>query len=94
MLTASQHFDSAHPDGESSIIDIAYQGTCIRGKLDTIEQFRQDERPEVASFYSFERFADVLDSGLSTDYFGEMPIKDRESLLAGIELFYPEDPVS
>lgn len=90
MLTASQHFDNAHPDGDNSIIDVVYQGTCLRCKLDTIDLFSQDSRSEVASFYSLERFAQVLDIGLSTDYFGEMPIKDKGSLLAGIDLFYPD----
>ncbi len=38
LLTAAQHLQRAHPNGNTSIIDRAYQQTCLLCKADTIEK--------------------------------------------------------
>lgn len=92
MLTAAQHMGSAHQNGKTSTIDLDYQYKCLVSKLRRIQEYSVNSNPEVAHFYSLERFASVLDIGLETDYFKTLPFLDFAPIESGLDLFYPDHP--
>lgn len=64
-LTPNQHFNLAHPNNKTNIIDPHYQLICLISKLDSIEM---DCRRNLYN-YSYEDFIKVLNTGFNTKKF-------------------------
>ena len=86
-LTTAQHMQEAHPNGNTRVVDRAFQYTCLIAKTDSVRRnlLGLDGAPE---FYSFDSFMYVLDEGLETDYFQRLPYGDFNSVVQGIEINY------
>ncbi len=83
-LTSGQHLQAAHPNGNTSIIDPAYQYTCLIAKTESIRKNIMSNHGEPV-IYNFDDFMYVLDVGLKTDYFEALPSCDFNAVLTGIE---------
>lgn len=83
-LTPGQHLGMAHPNGDTSRIDPSYQYTCLLSKSRSIERnvLGQCGPP---GFYDFSKFVFVLNTGLSTDVFDEIPNNDFRGLRSQID---------
>lgn len=86
-LTSGQHLQAAHPNGNTSIIDQAYQYTCLIAKTESIRSNIMSNHGEPI-IYDFNDFMHVLDIGLRTDYFGALPYCDFNAVLTGVEFNY------
>ena len=86
-LTSGQHLQKAHPAGNTQRIDVAYQYTCLICKTDSIRKNILEDFGE--PLYSFEDYMFVLDTGLSTDYFGALAENDFSAVLTGIDTNFP-----
>jgi len=64
-LTPTQHFNKAHPNNHTYIIDEDYQEILLKAKAGTIkEDLTRSDEP----IYSFENFITVINVGFNTDY--------------------------
>jgi hypothetical protein len=86
-LTSGQHLQKAHPNGNTGTIDRDYQYTCLIFKTDSIRK-NLIENEEESVIYDFNDFMHVLDIGLNTDYFTQLPTNDFGSVVNGIEFNY------
>lgn len=86
-LTSGQHLQAAHPNGNTSVIDLGYQYTCLIAKTESIRKNIMSNHGEPV-IYNFEGFMYVLDVGLKTDYFEALASNDFNSVLTGIEFNY------
>lgn len=64
-LTPTQHYNMAHPNNRTSVVDLDYQIVCLLCKLDSIEINNRNGKDD----YSLVEFTNVLNTGLGTDYF-------------------------
>jgi len=64
-LTPSQHYNLAHSNNNTSVVDPDYQIVCLLCKLDSIEINFQNGQDD----YSLKEFTNVLNTGLGTTYF-------------------------
>jgi len=87
-LTSGQHLQAAHPNGNTSVVDQAYQYTCLIAKTESIRKNILSNIGEPV-IYHFDTFMYVLDVGLRTDYFESLPNCDFNSVITGIEFNYP-----
>jgi len=86
-LNAVQHYQKAHPDGNTSAIDKEYQYLCLVSKTNSIKRNLASGTGETV-IYKYEDFMYVLDVGLSTDYFSALNNCDFNSVLTGIDKYY------
>lgn len=86
-LTSGQHLQAAHPNGNTRVIDVDYQYTCLIAKTESIRRNIMNNQGEPI-IYNFEAFMYVLDVGLRTDYFEALPSCDFNSVITGIEFNY------
>ena len=86
-LTPTQHFTLAHPGNNTSKISPEFQYSCLLSKNETIRKniMLGFGKPD---FYSFSKFAFVLDVGFATDYFQNIPNNDFSSVRSGIDAQY------
>lgn len=86
-LTAGQHLQTAHPNGNTQIIDRSFQYLCLVCKTGSIKEniLGNSGAPVI---YSFESFAHVLSVGLGDPAFEQFEENDFESILNLIELKY------
>lgn len=84
-LTPTQHFNYAHPNGNTQVINKEYQHICLLAKSDTI---RADLEEHKEPIYSFEKFLYVLFTGLELESFMEIEYGDYDGLIAAINLAY------
>jgi len=78
LLTPSQHFNFAHPQGNTQKISIPYQLVCLLSKLDSIEEseFWADD------FYDLNKFKKVINTGLDKELLkAGMSFQDIKNLL-------------
>lgn len=68
-LTPSQHFQKAHPDGNTRIIDKGFQQICLLAKADHIEENIKHGQEVI---YSFDNFKFVLSVGFDNNEFEEV----------------------
>ena len=70
-LTANQHFLMAHPNNKTYIIDSDFQYICLIAKCTSIMKSLTEENHGNSgnSFYSFENFKFVLNTGFKTNQF-------------------------
>ena len=86
-LTSGQHYQKAHPDGNTSAIDKDYQYLCLVSKTNSIKRNLVDSSSETI-IYKYEDFMFVLNVGLNTDYFSGLHDCDFNSVLTGIDKYY------
>lgn len=85
-LTPTQHFNYAHPMGNTSCIDKKYQYYCLIAKIDMIfKNLTSEELPEI---YSFKDLKIVLNTGLETERFNEVEELDFSSVIRMVEEHY------
>lgn len=84
-LTSGQHLQRAHTNGKTTIINRDYQYICLICKTESIRRNLLDNLGE-STIYNFDDFMYVLNVGLKTDYFGNLPLNDFNSVLMGIEV--------
>lgn len=88
MLTSGQHFERAHPNGNTQLISPEYQYLCLRSKLNSIKENIQNDSG-IPVIYEFGRLLEMLDCGFSTDYFAEIDLNDFSEIEEGIVIQYP-----
>ncbi len=85
-LTPNQHFVYAHPNGNTSKIDRAYQYKCLQCKLKNIcENFDSTLEDHI---YDKDRFLKVLDIGLETNEFEQINNFSYENILNVMKKYY------
>lgn len=86
-LTAGQHLQKAHPNGNTNNINKEFQKICLLNKTKHIQENLAEKDDDV--FYDFSIFMFVLDTGLNTNYFGEIPENDFKMVVEGIKINFP-----
>lgn len=84
-LTPNQHFNHAHPNGNTSIIDRDYQHDCLIVKADNIKDNLENA---VEKIYSFSDFLRVLYIGFNEASFLDIEQNDYDGIKTKIELEY------
>ena len=87
VLTSAQHMGSAHPAGNTSVIDPSYQKKCLISKIEVIRGNVEGQIGE-SVVYSYDRLVEVLRVGLETDYFDSLPEGNFGALISALDLFY------
>jgi hypothetical protein len=85
-LTPTQHYSYAHPQGNTSRIDVSYQHTCLIAKADVIRETLEDLTRE--QIYEFGRFMHILFVGLDDEVFTQIADRDFDGALTAINLAY------
>ncbi len=84
-LTPNQHFNHAHPNGNTSVVDRDYQRDCLIVKADNIKDNLENA---VEKIYSFSDFLRVLYIGFNEATFLEIEQNDYDGIKTKIELEY------
>lgn len=84
-LTPTQHFNYAHPNGNTQMVNKEYQQICLLAKLDTI---RTDLEEHEEPIYSFDKFKYVLVVGLERESIADIECGDYDGLVTAISLSY------
>lgn len=84
-LTPNQHFNHAHPNGNTQIVDRDYQHDCLIVKTDSIKDNLENS---VEKIYSFSDFLRVLYIGFNEETFLEIEQGDYNGIKTKIELEY------
>ena len=85
-LTPTQHFNYAHPNGNTSRIDRGYQQICLIAKAETIKEAIEDINCE--QIYDFNNFMHVLFVGLNDGAFLEIEHGDFDDAVSAINIAY------
>lgn len=84
-LTPTQHFNYAHPDGNTQKINREYQQICLLAKTGIIrEDIEQHDEPT----YDFRKFLFVCFVGLEIETFNEVEYGDYDGVVTAINLAY------
>lgn len=86
-LTPEQHYNWAHPQHDTTVVNRAYQYYLLLSKT---EQIMLNVKYMVGTpdFYSFRRFTKVLDVGLDTDEFERIAMNDFDTLKDAVSQYY------
>lgn len=84
-LTPNQHFNHAHPNGNTSVIDRDYQHDCLIVKTDNIKDNLENA---VEKIYSFSDFLRVLFIGFNEETFLDIEQGDYDGIKTKIQLEY------
>lgn len=84
-LTPSQHFQKAHPDGNTRIINKGFQQICLLVKADNIEDNIKNGEEVI---YSFENFKYVLSVGFDNNDFDEIDDMNFSEIIRLINIQY------
>lgn len=84
-LTPSQHFQKAHPDGNTRIIDKGFQQICLLTKADNIEENIKFGKEVI---YSFDNFVYVLSVGFDDNKYEEVENMNFSELVRLINMEY------
>ena len=84
-LTPSQHFQKAHPDGNTRIIDKGFQQICLLAKVDHIEENIKHGQEVI---YSFDNFKFVLSVGFDNNEFEEVEDMNFSEVVRLINIQY------
>lgn len=87
MLTSSQHYEKAHPNGNTQAIDPGYQYSCLMHKVKSIKENLENEIG-IPKIYDLEKLKRVLDVGFETDYFEMIDFDNYEAIGEGIRVQY------
>lgn len=83
-LTPTQHFTLAHPNNNTARVDAEFQYCCLLAKNETVRK-NVMLGCGTPGFYSFDKFAFVLDVGFGTDHFRNIPQNDFTFVRCGID---------
>lgn len=86
-LTAAQHMQEAHPNGNTQVVDREFQYLCLVCKTDSIRQ-NLAGIGDAPIIYSFDLFTHVLAVGLGKPEFEDIANNDFDCVLHGIEVCY------
>lgn len=84
-LTPTQHYCKAHPNGNTKVVDKAFQQICLLAKADHIENNIKNEEEII---YSFSNFIYVLTVGLDDNRFNEIEYMDFIEVVRIINMDY------
>ena len=84
-LTPSQHFQKAHPDGNTRIIDKGFQQICLLAKADHIEENIKYGQEVI---YSFDNFKFVLSVGFDNNEFEDIEDMNFSEVVRLINIQY------
>ncbi len=84
-LTPTQHFGEAHPNGNTRIVDKAFQQVCLLAKASHIKSNIIGGKEVI---YSFGNFIYVLTVGLADDRFNEIDDMDFDEVVRLINMDY------
>lgn len=84
-LTPSQHFQKAHPDGNTRIVSKDFQQICLLAKADHIEE-NINHCKEI--IYSFDNFKFVLSVGFDNNEFEEIEDMNFSEIIRLINIQY------
>lgn len=84
-LTPSQHFQKAHPDGNTRIINKGFQQICLLVKVDNIED---NIKNGTEIIYSFDNLKYVLSVGFDNNEFEEIDDMDFSEIIRLINIQY------
>jgi hypothetical protein len=87
-LTPTQHFSYAHPNANTTRIDVQYQHICLLAKAGVIKETLEDMTRE--QIYEFGRFMHVCFVGLDNESFALISNCDFVSAVTAINLAYAE----
>lgn len=87
-LTAGQHLQKAHPNGDTNVIDPDYQYLCIMSKTRNIRDNIMKVNPGVPTIYCFTNLTHVLSVGVGNSKFELIEENDFTSLINLVELSY------
>ena len=93
MLTSSQHFEKAHPNGNTQSIDPGYQYYCLMHKVRSIKENLENEIG-IPKIYDLDNLKKVLTIGLETDYFEMIDFESYEAIGEGIKIQYDPSIIS
>ena len=85
-LTPNQHWNQAHPHGNTQRIDTDFQQLLIICKCETIRQDYVEKR----GIYDFSRLQIVLDTGLDTQLFELIDYLDFDAIIKTVNRLYTE----
>lgn len=84
-LTASQHLQKAHPNGNTRIINKDYQQICLLCKAENIRENILNGKEVI---YSFDNFSYVLSVGFDNNSYEEVEDMDFDELVRLINMEY------
>ena len=84
-LTPSQHFQKAHPDSNTRVIDKGFQQICLLAKAENIEKNIKLDKEVI---YSFENFVYVLSIGFDNDKYEKVENMNFDELVRLINMEY------
>lgn len=84
-LTPSQHFQKAHPDGNTRIIDKGFQQICLLAKANHIEENIKFGEEVI---YSFDNFTYVLSVGFDNNKYEDVEDMNFNELIRLINMEY------
>lgn len=84
-LTPNQHFQKAHTDGNTRIINKDYQQICLLAKADHIEENIKNGQEVI---YSFDNFKFVLSVGFDNNVFEEVEEMNFSEVIRLINIQY------
>lgn len=86
-LTAGQHLQKAHPNGNTKVVDRDFQYLCLVCKTESIKRNLLGDKG-VPTIYSFDSFTHVLAVGLGMPLFEQLPENNFNAILDHIEANY------
>ncbi len=84
-LTTTQHFNYAHPNGNTQKINRDYQQICLLAKVGTIQE---DIEKHSTPIYDFRKFIYVCLVGLEDERFNKIEYGDYDGVVTAINLAY------
>lgn len=85
-LTPTQHFSYAHPQNNTKYVDSLYQYHCLIAKCGSIRE--NIVNTQLPTIYHFDDFIFVLNTGLETDEFDEVPDMDFNLIMRKLDYIY------
>lgn len=85
-LTPSQHYQEAHPNNNTQIIDRSFQQICLIAKANMIKYCYQNLSED--NIYSFDLFTDVLSVGLNDEKFKDIDFEHYDLIYQQINYDY------
>ncbi len=86
VLTPTQHFNYAHPNGKTYLVSRTYQHICLIAKASNIKDNLNSQTQY--HIYEFQKFLFVLYTGLKRDSFLEISDGDYSSLIQEINIAF------
>lgn len=85
-LTASQHYQEAHPNNNTQLINESFQQICLIAKADRIKYCYENLPAD--NIYDFDLFMDVLTIGLNSNVFKDIEFGDYSEVIKQINSYY------